>query len=321
MYKIINYIMKVIRPIPAVPRSRKFKYYTNSSEGRGGGSSTIVQSVAESKQEIIYVNTANDLPVPNDENYLLAIAADTKKVYIYDLNAGQWTLTTLDAVSKITAGSNISISPTTGIGNVTISSTAGNIGLNYSSDTTSNFDVLTDSTSVSGNTLNAKYKTLTGGTNVTLSSSGQYIYINSSASGGTYYADGTTTILSSTTFSGNRVRLGYAANSGSFNSSNVHPIEILLSTSASIAGGSGITFNVNTIFTSSNVFGITVLPFFQNQGISDAYGRYLNAVLSFNSSGNIIVTVWNTGTSSAVPTLACYVTFWTSINPQNIFPQ
>jgi len=54
----------------------------------------------------------------------------------------------------------------------TVTINANNITLTPSADTTSNTDVLTDATTASGSTITAKYKTLVGSGNTTVTSSG-----------------------------------------------------------------------------------------------------------------------------------------------------
>jgi hypothetical protein len=166
--------MKVVKYVSAMPRSRYFKYYNAAANaGGGGGGSTFINTEA-SGNAMDYL-TINDV---GSGTFITKIEVNAEDPQTLDVTRSN----SSGGVDKIVAGSNVSISPTTGVGNVTISAATGITSVTYSGDSTANYDLLSDAGSVSGSTYQARYRTLTAGSNVSLSSSGSSIVI--SASGG-----------------------------------------------------------------------------------------------------------------------------------------
>jgi hypothetical protein len=113
--------------IPAKPRSDRFKYYSaGASSSSGSGGSVTVQPAPEEQQEIAYIDTYDSIPTPPENGLKLVITQDTHEIYSWDEDNQVWVNTTPESdVTKIIAGTNISVSPTSGLGDVTISSKGG----------------------------------------------------------------------------------------------------------------------------------------------------------------------------------------------------
>jgi len=110
--------------IPPVPRSRFFKYYEGINTGNSGGSSNVWTQQTQNPSD----NFGTGLNIIGTGNVVKSIANNATDDNIFDVTMG-------DAVTKIIAGNNISISPTTGIGDVTINTTG---GINFTQTGTGN---------------------------------------------------------------------------------------------------------------------------------------------------------------------------------------
>ena len=191
--------MRVISTIPSKPRSNKFKYYSSNSSSSSSSSYTSLPNPDvgndNETQYIAYFPNYQAIPTTQNTigNLMIAITQDDNKLYVWDDDNSIWVdQTTGSSVTKIIAGNNITISSSpvanSGKGDVTINGTMPTI--TYTADTTANYDLWTDATVMSGSTIAARYKTLTQGTNVTLSAQGNNITINSTGSGLTYTQSG-----------------------------------------------------------------------------------------------------------------------------------
>jgi hypothetical protein len=154
--------MVIDKLIPATPRNGNYKYYT--TEGGTYTTNSNNESGAVIRQEdtniLFEVNTYDQLPNPGDSSQLYIVLNDSM-MYIFDENTNQYTAVT-GGVKKIVAGNNITINPTTGIGEVTISTDVGVKKIVAGDNIT-----LSPTTGVGEVTINSQPNTTTVGTTTT----------------------------------------------------------------------------------------------------------------------------------------------------------
>jgi hypothetical protein len=64
------------------------------------------------KQEVAYIDTYDNIPVPPEDGLKLVITQDTNQIYTWDDDNKEWVNTTPQSgVTKIIAGENVSITP------------------------------------------------------------------------------------------------------------------------------------------------------------------------------------------------------------------
>ena len=109
---------KIITFIPATPRSKSFHYYHNAAElsSSGGGSSSIINT--PSQPDGAGYNAVNIIGSGNVVGSIAENATDDRVIDV----------TMTNAVKRILAGSNITVSPTGGTGDVTINAQGGSGG-------------------------------------------------------------------------------------------------------------------------------------------------------------------------------------------------
>jgi hypothetical protein len=106
--------------INATPRNKAYHYLTADGVVYNTGQSTPTAPAQDTPTTVYSVDTYNDLPNTGQETDCLYIVLDTMICYIWDDDSSSYVQVT-GGVKKIVAGDNITVSPATGLGDVTIS--------------------------------------------------------------------------------------------------------------------------------------------------------------------------------------------------------
>jgi hypothetical protein len=113
--------------VNATPRSDKYLYYSGESTNYTTKRSENQINPGDPDSIIFQVDTFSNLPTTGSEDYLY-IVEDSKVIYYWDGDSSSYIAAT-GSVKKIVAGSNVSISPTTGTGDVTVNASVNNATL------------------------------------------------------------------------------------------------------------------------------------------------------------------------------------------------
>jgi hypothetical protein len=136
--------------VNATPRSNKYKYYSVGGTAYTNKKSGSQQTIADADSIIYNVQSYSDLPTDGNP-YFLYVVENDKILYLWDEDASSYSAIT-GGVKKIIPGNNISISPITGVGDVTINGYASTVDVG----TTTTGSAGTDAEVVnSGTTTNA----------------------------------------------------------------------------------------------------------------------------------------------------------------------
>jgi hypothetical protein len=148
-FKFLNIQIKkmgrFVSVIPGAPRSSRFRYYTPAvaAGGGGGGGVTVPAAPGEDFQEVAYVDTYGNIPTPPTGGLKLVITQDTNEIYSWDDDSGKWVNTTpKSGVTRIIAGMNVTVSPVSGLGEVTVNAVGGGGGGGSQTATVSGYYVV-----------------------------------------------------------------------------------------------------------------------------------------------------------------------------------
>jgi hypothetical protein len=271
--------------INATPRSKIFKYYTSAGNGGSTSSSATTYSpnyIPPNAEGEVVINTIDS------GNVVKSVTVNADDNTAMDVTMG-------NAVTKIVAGNNITISPSSGIGDVTVTNAMTNVVTKI----------------IAGN--NITISPTSGIGNVTITSS----------SGSSYTFDNTTVINNSNNISGNKVNMLYVSYNydvGTYTPSVIqsHPVRFTLQINRVAPAGQSYYINLPSAFNLNNSYGFQLTPFVNNTSDADSVGQYLHAVLINNS--NLLTVKLINGSTQSMTNLVCFVSFWTTVNYNNLFP-
>jgi hypothetical protein len=126
--------------VNATPRNLLYKYFNAQGAGYVTKTTNTQNEMSTNDNTGIYVDNLSDFPTAGEEN-VLYIDITTKICYVWNEDTKNYAQVTAN-VQKIIAGTNVTVSPTSGVGEVTVNAenngvtqiTAGN-GITISNQT------------------------------------------------------------------------------------------------------------------------------------------------------------------------------------------
>jgi hypothetical protein len=120
----------------------------------------------------------------------------------------------------------------------------------------------------------------------------------------------------------NVLNFGYSYSAGYYTTTlqQLYPVTMNLYIGYVVSGGTTYYIDLPSVFNVNNIFGFQMTPIVHSTSYADTLGQYLQLVLIRNGNSQLLTVKFINSSTQNLSNIGCFVSFWTTVNYNNLFP-